>query len=170
MSAVALAPVRKADAQELIRANLANRAYHHPWARPFVDQAGFDTWLAKTVSGPNVGLIARETTSGAIVGVVSLNEIIGGLFQNAYLGFYGMSAFGGRGLMTDAVRQATRYAFDDLGLHRLEANIQPGNSRSIGLVRRLGFRMEGFSPDYLFISGEWRDHERWSLLSTDLVD
>jgi ribosomal-protein-alanine N-acetyltransferase len=53
----------------------------------------------------------------------------------------------------------------ELGLHRLEANIQPENLASIGLVRRLGFRREGMPPRYLRINGEWRDHERWALLA-----
>lgn len=67
--------------------------------------------------------------------------------------------------MTEALRAAVSYAFGDLGLHRLEANIQPENVASIALVRRLGFQKEGFSPSYLRLGGQWRDHERWALLA-----
>ncbi|QND96840.1 putative ribosomal N-acetyltransferase YdaF [Burkholderia cenocepacia] len=89
------------------------------------------------------------------------------MFQSAYLAYYGMAEFSRKGLMTDALRAAIDVAFGELGLHRLEANIQPGNHASIALVRRLGFRQEGFSPSYLRIGGEWRDHERWALLADD---
>jgi ribosomal-protein-alanine N-acetyltransferase len=70
-----------------------------------------------------------------------------------------------RGLMTEAVRKTLLHAFEEIGLHRLEANIQPGNTASIALVRRLGFAKEGFSPQYLKIGDVWRDHERWTLLA-----
>jgi hypothetical protein len=62
-----------------------------------------------------------------------------------------------------AVQLDVAHGFGEQGLHRLEANIQPDNARSIASVRRLGFRREAFSPRYLRIGGEWRDHERWAL-------
>ena len=63
----------------------------------------------------------------------------------------------GRGLMAEAVSLVVTHAFRELGLHRLEANIQPGNEPSRSLVKRLGFRQEGYSPRYLKIDGEWRE-------------
>jgi ribosomal-protein-alanine N-acetyltransferase len=59
------------------------------------------------------------------------------------------------------------YAFEHLKLHRLQANIQPGNIASIALVKRTGFIREGFSRRYLKICGRWRDHERWAIIAED---
>ncbi|MFF1398767.1 GNAT family N-acetyltransferase, partial [Streptomyces sp. NPDC058287] len=56
-----------------------------------------------------------------------------------------------------------QFAFDQLELHRLEANIQPDNASSLNLVKRLGFKREGYSAAFQFINDEWRDHERWAL-------
>jgi ribosomal-protein-alanine N-acetyltransferase len=69
--------------------------------------------------------------------------------------------------MTEALTLTLRIAFRRLRLHRVEANIQPGNRASIALVRRAGFRREGLSPRYLKIGGRWRDHERWALTVED---
>jgi ribosomal-protein-alanine N-acetyltransferase len=66
--------------------------------------------------------------------------------------------------MTEGLTLVLRHAFRRLGLHRLEPNIQPENLASRRLVRRLGFRKEGFSPRYLKIAGRWRDHERWAIV------
>lgn len=157
--------VTPADAPDLIAANCANQEYHQPWVTSFIDQAGFDAWFGRSVSGPNVSLIARDAATNTIVGVVNISEIAMGAFRSAYLGYYGMAPFGGKGMMTEAVRMAIDFAFNELGLHRVEANIQPGNTASIALVRRLGFKQEGYSERYLKIDGEWRDHERWALLN-----
>jgi [ribosomal protein S5]-alanine N-acetyltransferase len=162
---VAIARGARTDRADLIRANQDSRAHHLPWVEPFTDDAGFDAWFARSLTGPNVGLVARDAASGRIVGIVNISDIVLGAFHSAYLGYYGMAWCAGRCLMTEAVGLAVRYAFDTLGLHRVEANIQPGNARSIALVRRLGFTREGFSPRYLHVAGEWRDHERWARLA-----
>jgi ribosomal-protein-alanine N-acetyltransferase len=165
MSSIQLSRVLRNDAADLISANCDNQHYHLPWVTSFTDQAGFDAWFARCLTGPNIGLVARLRTTGEIVGVVNINEIVAGAFQSAYLGYYGMARFGRRGVMTEAVGSAVNHAFGELGLHRLEANIQPANHASIALVRRLGFQKEGFSPRYLRINGEWQDHERWAVLA-----
>jgi ribosomal-protein-alanine N-acetyltransferase len=121
MALIQLSRVVRDDAADLISANCSSQDYHLPWVTSFTDQAGFDTWFARCLTGPNVGLVARERTSGEIVGVVNINEIVAGAFHSAYLGYYGMTKFSRRGLMTEALRAAVDYAFSDLGLHRLEA-------------------------------------------------
>jgi ribosomal-protein-alanine N-acetyltransferase len=95
--------------------------------------------------------------------VINLNAIVRGAFHNAFLGFYALAPFQGRGLVRAGLQQVIRRAFGPLGLHRLEANIQPDNARSSALVLSLGFRLEGFSPRYLQVAGRWRDHDRYAL-------
>jgi [ribosomal protein S5]-alanine N-acetyltransferase len=74
-----------------------------------------------------------------------------------------VAAYAGQGYMTEAMRLLLREAFSGLDLHRIEANIQPGNKPSIALAKRCGFELEGFSPRYLKVGGRWRDHERWAI-------
>ncbi len=167
MAALSVRPVVRQDAEILIRANLDSRAYHAPWARPFIDLNGFESWFARSVTAPDVGLAAWYGSDDDPVGVFTFSQIVMGAFCSAYLGYYGIKAHARTGRMTDALRLVLDYGFDRLGLHRVEANIQPGNVASIALVRRAGFRQEGYSPRYLKIDGEWRDHERWAVLAED---
>ncbi len=106
-------------------------------------------------------------SSGELVGVINVNEIVRGTFQSGYLGYYAFLPHAGRGYMDEGLRLVLRRAFGELHLHRVEANIQPDNRPSLALVRRLGFRREGLSPRYLKIAGRWRDHERWALLAEE---
>jgi ribosomal-protein-alanine N-acetyltransferase len=159
--------VRPEDGRELIRANIASIDAHEPWVIPFRDEAGFQTYLAACDEDRKFGFILRERASGHIAGVINVSDIVRGAFQSAFLGYFGMRGFQGRGLMREGLALVIGFSFADLGLHRLEANIQPGNEPSRALARSLGFRREGFSPRYLMIGGEWRDHERWAILSDE---
>ena len=167
LSPVTIRPVQASDGAELVTANLASIALHEPWVSPCRDDASFLGYLARCDGERSMGFIARERESGRIVGVVNLNEIVRGFFQSAYMGYYGMAGMEGRGLMSEAVSLVVTQAFEELGLHRVEANIQPANQPSRALVQRLGFRQEGFSPRYLRINGEWRDHERWAVVADE---
>ena len=166
MSRIRLSRVALSDADELIAANRESEALHAPWVKPFADRPGFDAWFWRSFTGPHVSLVARETVSNGVAGVINISEIVAGAFQSGYLGYYAMTRFAGQGLMTETLAGAAAFAFGELGLHRLEANIQPGNAASLALVRRVGFHKEGFSPRYLCIDGEWRDHERWALIAS----
>ena len=99
--------------------------------------------------------------------MINVSEIVRGPFRSAYLGYYAFVPHAGHGYMTEALTLALRWAFRGLRLHRVEANIQPGNQASRALVRGLGFRREGFSRRYLKVAGRWRDHERWALVAED---
>lgn len=145
----------------------ASRTLHRPWVHPPADRAAYIEFVHRSSSERQAGLLACTVDDGGIAGLFNLSEIVRGPFQSAYLGFYGSAVCAGKGLMTEGLGLLLDHAFRDLRLHRIEANIQPENERSIALVRRCGFRREGYSPRYLKIDGRWRDHERWAILPED---
>ena len=93
-----------------------------------------------------------------VIGQVHFANVVRGAFQACHLGFGIDATLEGRGLMTEALERAIGYAFDELRLHRIEANHRPENERSGRLLKRLGFVPQGYARDYLRIEGEWRDH------------
>jgi ribosomal-protein-alanine N-acetyltransferase len=163
MARVVLRTPTAADEDEFIAAMRASRAAHRPWLYMPETPDRYAAYLARVHDPRFAPYFACRIEDGAIVGFLNLSEIVRGGFKSAYLGYGGVAAFAGQGYMTDAMRQLLREAFVELGLHRLEANIQPGNERSIALAKRCGFALEGFSPRYLKIGGRWRDHERWAI-------
>ena len=97
-------------------------------------------------------------TEDAIAGVYNVSEIVRGAFQSAFLGYYAFMPTRARATCARGCELTVRHAFDELGLHRLQANVQPENVASVQLIRALGFEPRSRSPRYLFLDGEWRDH------------
>jgi [ribosomal protein S5]-alanine N-acetyltransferase len=143
-----------ADEAEFLRLVRASRALHRPWSYPPDTPEGFRKIAAG--SPDEARLVICRNDDAAIVGYFGLGQIFLGHFRNAYLGYYGFQPYAGQGFMREG-----------LELHRVQANIQPENVRSVALVRSAGFRYEGLSLRYLKIGGRWRDHEQWAITTED---
>jgi ribosomal-protein-alanine N-acetyltransferase len=155
------------DRDEFLEAVARSRRLHRRWVTPPTDPEAFAQYLRRLRRDDAVGLLARRNDDGALAGALTLSQIFLGPFRSAYLGYYAFIPHQGQGLMSEALYLTLRHAFGTLGLHRVEANIQPDNTASIALVRRAGLRLEGFSPRYLKVAGRWRDHERWAITVED---
>ena len=105
-----------------------------------------------------------DSTSDELLGGLTLGGIRRGVAQAATLGYWMGAPHAGKGRMTRAVAAVTRFGFDTLRLHRIEAACIPDNAPSIALLERNGFRREGFARAYLKINDAWRDHILLALL------
>jgi [ribosomal protein S5]-alanine N-acetyltransferase len=157
------------DETEFIDRVRASRALHRPWTDLADSPARFGELLARAAAPTDAVFLIVRDADDVIVGVAHLSQIFLGNFRSAYLGFSAFIPFAGQGYMTEGLPLVLRDAFHRIGLHRLEANIQPGNVRSIALVERVGFRREGYSPRYLKIAGRWRDHVRYAILAEEFL-
>lgn len=160
---VTVAPVSAEDCDAFVAAVRASRNLHYPWINPADSAERFEEWLSHLGRDDQEAYLIRHESCGELVGWVSVSNIVRRAFQSAHLGYGAFSSHAGRGFMTQGLGAVIEVAFQKMGLHRLEANIQPTNERSLVLVRRLGFEREGYSPRYLMVDSEWRDHERWAI-------
>ena len=149
--------------EAFLRAVRKSRALHKGLVSPPANSQEYRQYVNSLRRKNRIGFLVTVPDSGELVGVINVNEIVHGLFQSAYLGYYAFLPYAGQGLMWQGMEQVIQHCFRDLRLHRLEANIQPENERSIALVKALGFSKEGYSPRYLKVCGRWRDHERWAV-------
>jgi [ribosomal protein S5]-alanine N-acetyltransferase len=144
-----------------------NRDHLAPWRPPEPD--GLYTtayWLAQIpvfhdalLLGSGVRLWMRaKANKNKVIGSIGFSQILRGPFCSCILGYQIDHAAEGQGLMREALNAAIDYMFNEQKLHRIAANYRPENVRSGRLLSKLGFRIDGFAKDYLFIDGEWRDH------------
>ncbi len=154
------------DANEFIKIMQQSEHLHQPWTNAPKTLEAFEQYIERISNFNQKGFLV-EVAESKIAGVFNISEIVFGCFQSAYLGYYSTVDHAGKGVMSSALKLVLKYAFEKMKLHRIEANIQPENEKSIRLIQTNGFRKEGFSPRYLKIDGKWCDHERWAMTYED---
>lgn len=175
-----LRPARTSDVGEIRRALRANSEHLRPWSvapAPGDDPASLASvsravlrYRREWKRGQTFVLfVSRRDDERHIVGRIALGGILRGAFQNAYLGYWIDAGHQGQGLMTEAVRAATTFAFGAAALHRVQAAVMPSNKGSLRVLEKAGYRREGSAARYLCIAGAWEDHvlfavtaEEWS--------
>jgi ribosomal-protein-alanine N-acetyltransferase len=155
---------------------IRNRAFHEEW-NPLVDESfytlefqqqrlGIERELLAQDRSVRLWLFKRDDRSyQRIIGDLAFSNIVRGAFQSCHLGYKVDGAEINQGYITEALSRAIRFAFDDMRLHRIEANIMPKNARSRRVVEKLGFVDEGLAHKYLKIAGVWEDHIHYVLLN-----
>jgi ribosomal-protein-alanine N-acetyltransferase len=128
----------------------------------FFTRAYWSTYVAAVQDDAFAGrahrFVATLRGSPQLIASVNVTNIVHGVFQAGVLGYSVDFSHQARGYGTEVVGAVVNWCFRNAGLHRIEANYQPVNERSGKLLRRLGFVVEGYARDYLYIDGEWRDH------------
>lgn len=105
-----------------------------------------------------LAIFRRGDPEGPVLGHCNFTQIVRGGFQACFLGYSLDRRVVGKGMMTEALSAAIPFVFGKLRLHRIQANYVPTNERSGRVLRGLGFVVEGYARDYLFVGGRWRDH------------
>jgi ribosomal-protein-alanine N-acetyltransferase len=100
-----------------------------------------------------------------VVGSANLSNVVRNAAQFCYMGYSIDGDCEGKGQMKESLQSVITYGFTAMNLHRIMANYQPENGRSGGLLRSLGFNVEGYARDYLYIDGKWRDHVLTSIIN-----
>ncbi len=153
--------------REYLQAALRSRALHRGYVVPASTPLEYRAYLKRARRSNQESFFVVDAASGDLAGVVNINDIVRHSELSGRLGYYAFVPHASKGLLREGLSLVIEHAFRELGLHRLEANVQPGNRRSIALVEGLDFRREGKARGFLKIGNRWRDHERWALLKEE---
>jgi ribosomal-protein-alanine N-acetyltransferase len=164
-SCIILRQMTLQDMEEFTRLARESIEFHRPWIYAPTTPEEFENYLSRFDQRTAECLLICTRDGGTMVGFATVSQIVRAPYQRGTLGYGAFVHAAGKGYISAGIRLLFRHAFDELDLHRLEADIQPHNEASLRLVKRLGFRREGYSPEFILISGVWRDHERWAITS-----
>ncbi|WP_284642848.1 GNAT family N-acetyltransferase [Paenibacillus silviterrae] len=173
---LALRTAGEADAPQIISFLHRNRGFLEPWepkrSPEYYTEALQRRELRLEQEKMESGLMWRvwvylreDAGRQQVIGSVALNNIVRGAFLSCHLGYRMDQDYLNKGYMTEAIREAVRYAFEELGLHRIEANVMPRNAPSLRVLEKLGFQPEGLARKYLKINGVWEDHVHMTMLN-----
>ncbi|HEY9640176.1 MAG TPA: GNAT family protein [Coleofasciculaceae cyanobacterium] len=167
-----------ADAQQLAEYYRKNELFHRPWSplmpagftTAHVQQQRLQSYLHRHARHEEYrfGIFTHPTP--VLIGIITLSAVERQPFQNGRLGYSIDEHYQNRGILTEYLKQVMEYAFKELDLHRLEANIMPRNGASRRVLEKCGFRKIGYSPKYLKIQNQWEDHEMYMALAEEVID
>jgi ribosomal-protein-alanine N-acetyltransferase len=168
--------LRLDDAAALLEIAREDSDFFAPWEPLHDDQwlteAGQRDVIEEKLEQHRLGLALPHVVlddDGAVIGRITLNNVVRGAFQSCSVGYFVRSAANGRGHASAAVREMLRLAFDELGLHRVEAGTLVHNVRSQRVLERNGFVRFGLAPRYLRIQGRWQDHVLFQVLNPTMA-
>jgi len=171
-----LSVLRKSEAPRVAEYFIKNRDFHKQFAQTHSPDY-FTASMQKKyliydynsfLEGSLVPLWITLKETGVIIGRVSFFNFAYGGMMSCACGYHLDKDHTGKGYMTEALRGAIAFVFDEYKLHRVEAFILPENEPSLNLVKRLGFHYEGQRKSYMHINGRYRDHEAFYMLEDDM--
>jgi ribosomal-protein-alanine N-acetyltransferase len=174
---VLLRPYKRRDARAWSETRRANEAWLAQWEpTPYGSWYELNSPAAFRSVYVDLKRAARHGTAmpfavcydGALVGQLTLGNIVRRAFCSGYAGYWVDSRVAGRGIIPTALALAVDHAFANGGLHRIEVNIRPENVPSRRVVEKLGLRQEAYHERYLHIDGDWRDHIGYAVTAEDV--
>jgi ribosomal-protein-alanine N-acetyltransferase len=175
---VAIRAFALADVEELSELRARNRDFLAPWeplrTPAFHTLAGQRAEIERDrhewAADRTYAFAIVDAAGGAMLGRVALANIVRGAWENATMGYFVDQASGRRGVCSEAVGLALRFAFGPCRLHRVQAAVMPHNKRSIRVLEKNRFRHEGFAPRYLRLAGAWRDHDMFAITVEEFTE
>lgn len=164
-----------ADAPALLAYYSRNEMRLAPWEPEHIDDVAHHLrWIAwrrgeSAIDHGRSFLAFERNDPAALVAVINLYNIMRGSAHSAMLGYSLDGAYEGQGYARESVEAVVLYAFATLNLHRLSADYQPHNARSAGLLKRLGFVVEGYAHELVYLRGVWRDHVLTALINPSWI-
>ncbi len=170
--------LRKADLEfkeQLLNYQIRNKDFLKPYnplyKESFYTLKNQEDILAQNIldykNGNNYVFYIFLEKENLLIGKISLSNIVRGVFQSCFLGYSLDKDYLNNGYMSFAISSIVKFAFDDLKLHRIEANVMPRNKASLRVLEKNNFINEGLSTKYLQINGIWEDHIHMVILNNN---
>lgn len=172
---VVLRPPQASDYNQWHEVRQRNADYLRPWEPTWpencLEQDFFKRRLRRQMQdwqyGRAYSFLIFDAKDDTLIGGVNINNVLRGVSQQAWLGYWIDQDMQGQGLMAEALRLVMRHSFEQLDLHRLNAACLPANERSAKLLLKLGFTEEGLARKYIRINGTWHDHRLFGYCAED---